>query len=564
MKTSPLLFSFCILLFAFCSLHSLPAFPGAEGWGAETRGGRGGKVYIVTNTNTTGPGSFHEALWAKEPRIIVFAVSGRINIQTGANASRPELDSTHAYVTIAGQTSPAGVTFYGSGSASLIWCYQSDWHEFIWRHLRFRANNDNLDGVTISSAHHFIIDHCDFSGGSDESMDVTRDHDFTIQYSTIANCAGGDNMFTYGILLGYQPTYHVSLHHTLIANHQQRFPEFYFEHTAPFDNGRIDYRNNLCYNGYGYFISMADRDEPATNGTAYFNIVGNYFKGGPGSPPNATEGSEWYWSLIDFSGIVSGYEEDNVMEHKDGRIRRDRVRERTPNRVDIEWAMPPVATHSSDSAYEVVLREAGAWPRDSMNRRTVNEVRTGTGSYGNYQAPQVLTGPPAPADADMDGMPDFWEDGVGLDKNSAADNTGDLDGDGYTNIEEYINDLANARMCKDYFNPVYPIPTDWPDYNPACCKSLAAVESPDRVKNILPSISVRPSPVTGTGVLFLNGINPEKSRIQILDARGKQVAAFDAGQGQSWNSAGAAAGVYLVRVLSNGKQVARKKITVLH
>ena len=105
-------------------------------------------------------------------------------------------------------------------------------------------------------------------------------------------------------------------------------------------------------------------------------------------------------------------------------------------------SFPEITTQSAGEAYDLVLDRVGAWPRDAMNIRTVNEVRTNTGQLQKDDDPLIITGPAAPTDSDLDGMPDEWENRMGLNPTDNTDATGDHDGDGYTNVEEYTNDLA--------------------------------------------------------------------------------------------------------------------------
>ncbi|MDQ3003029.1 MAG: hypothetical protein M3Y08_17425, partial [Fibrobacterota bacterium] len=217
----------CIALFsAYAHIHALPAFPGAEGWGAETPGGRGAsprtappKVYVVTTLASSGKGSFNEAFLTKGPRIIVFRVSGVIDLNPNSSAQN-YLDSTNSYVTIAGQTSPGGVTFTSSkGGSSIMLCYHGKMTNGIFRFLRFRATAENEDGITMSKISNFIFDHTDFSGARDETLDLTATHHITLQWCTVANSSVGQ---TYGFLMGYPPTSQISIHHNLMAHHVYR------------------------------------------------------------------------------------------------------------------------------------------------------------------------------------------------------------------------------------------------------------------------------------------------------------------------------------------------------
>ena len=442
----PSITAFAATLLLSASLASaLPAFPGAEGWGADTKGGRGGKVYIVTTTKATGAGSFREALQATGPRTIVFRVSGVIDLDPDGYDQGWYLEAKNSDVTIAGQTSPGGVTFTSSAAgSSIIMCYQGNFHDGIWRFLRFRAGADNQDAFTMNTAHHFIFDHVDFSGARDETSDATADHHFTFQWCTIANSSHGQ---AYGQLLAYVPTNYISLHHNLYANHVNRGgPHMHWAEEPIPEFGMIDYRNNLCYNSEAArFIDV----EIIAGGELRWNLTGNYFKAGPITAAGTDH------PPVRLGSTTKVYDHDNVWIAKGG-TEKTAVLDRNfdnPTAMPSAWDMPAVTTATAKLAYDLVLAKVGAWPRDPMNTRTVGEVKNGTGGLAKIDDAKITSGPAAPADGDNDGMPDFWESAMGLNPASAADNILDKDNDGYTNIEEYVNDLASSLLGEPQQNP---------------------------------------------------------------------------------------------------------------
>jgi hypothetical protein len=204
-----------------------------------------------------------------------------------------------------------------------------------------------------------------------------------------------------------------------------------------------------------------------------------------------------------------------------------------------------------------------------MNLRTAQEVRDSTGGMNNIDDPLIQNGPAPPADADLDGMPDFWETGMGLNPNNPSDNIADADGDGYTNIEEYINDLALARLCRDYYNPVYPIPNNWADYNPSCCE----YNSIDRDADMRPygalALSVNPNPMTGGSVnIAVRGTHRIQGRLQVISSAGRKIAEFPAKAQMRWNGRDArgrdiAQGVYLVRLVNGEREVVKKRMVII-
>jgi hypothetical protein len=524
--------------------NALPAFPGAGGWGGETPGGRGGKVYIVTNTNSFGPGSFNSAWRASGKRTIVFAVSGVIDLHpTGSFV----INSRMSEVTIAGQTSPGGITLTGSREDP-FWSYDGNLHDGIFRFLRMRASAGNGHAANIHRFNNFIFDHCDFSGGNDECFSVIASHHWTVQWCTIANSAEGQ---TYGSLIGYSPTSHITMHHNLWANHVNRGgPHMHWSYgDAPY-NGMVDYRNNVCYNVQIYTFDIA-----AVSNAVHVNLIGNYFKAGPVTPATRDKPQV---------SLVSGcFARDNIW-HK-GAVPAPYS---YPGNISTEWQMASVETEPAIQAFESVMNEVGAFPRDPMNSRTIQEVRGGTGSLRKINDPRITSGPAAPADTDLDGMPDFWETGMGFNPGDASDNIGDHDGDGYTNIEEYINDLANARLCRDYFNPVYPIPDNWDDYDPSCCKSLAVDDVASN--HFLPgrnSLALFPNPFNGQGNLniALRQANHDRPQgfISLHDVQGRKIRSYAADRKVVLTNLALTPGIYMVRWQANSKTIYNKRIVVV-
>jgi hypothetical protein len=404
---------------------SIPAFPGAEGYGTETAGGRGGKIYVVTTLNWSGPGSLGQALLATEPRIIVFRVSGVINVHRGV-----ELTAANSYVTVAGQTSPGGITLTGS-PGYFIGNYQTDFHDAIFRFIRFRGR-ENYDNIQFNGAHHLVFDHVDFSGATDESFDITHAHDVTVQWSTITNSdSSGQN---YGSLIAYNPTARFSLHHNFYAHHANRCaPHLHWGGGVSADGATIDFRNNVVYNcAFDAIMWTNDAGSNAEGSGIKFNLIGNYFKAGPNTPSAAYDyrlpaGSQRYESNTIYQG---------------GSLR-------NPGNLSSAVPAPFVNTQSATEAFDLVLDKAGAFPRDPMNTRTVAEARNGTGSLGKITDAFLTNAPTPPVDSDLDGMPDSWESARVLNPADPSDAARDRDGDGYTNIEEYINELASSLIPRE-------------------------------------------------------------------------------------------------------------------
>jgi len=452
---------------------TVPAFPGAEGFGASAVGGRGGDVYIVTSLDDTWGGSLRYGIeTANGPRTIVFEVSGTIELQ-----SPLEVDKSN--ITIAGQTAPGdGITLSG---------YNLKLKEdhLIVRHLRSRLGDQHqnaVDAVHVSEGSHIMLDHLTASWSIDETFSFQSENidSITVQWCMITESLNdsyhpkGDH--GYGQIIG---ALHQSVHHNLYAHHNSRSPKV---------SGRrhceVDFRNNVIYN-WG-------KNNCYDGASSYMNWTKNYYKAGPG-----TEGSKrhrifqlhdegpdtenYETSLYAEENFVHGYPsvtEDNWaggIDFKNGGNEAD-------HRAYTPFDFPGITEQSAVDAYPIVLENAGAsMARDPLDQRIVDEVETGQATYSGSKTGKpgiidcqedvgglpVLYSLPAPEDTDRDGMPDFWEEQFGLDKNNSADNAEDPDGDVYTNIEEYINNTspqggeqqivyitaADSRAIEDSGNP---------------------------------------------------------------------------------------------------------------
>lgn len=433
---------------------AVPAFPGAEGYGANATGGRGGRVIEVTNLNDSGPGSLRAACEAEGPRIVVFRVSGTIALESRLRIRNGDL-------TIAGQTAPGGgicLKNYGTDV--------SDTRNVIIRYLRFRPGDEmgiELDALGGRYSEDIIIDHCSASWCIDECVSFYANRNITIQWCLMSESLWESHHVKgahgYGGIWGGE---RASLHHNLFAHHTSRNPRFAShsetDDDRPFSGGRdIDYRNNVIYN-WGF--NSAYGGEGAT-----VNMIANYYKYGPGTredkrnriiQPSDDKG-RWYVA----DNFVFGFPEitaDNWAGGVQGENVKPAIRARRP------LAAAPVTTHSAEEAYRLVLANVGATlpKRDSHDARIIEEVRTGTAKYGetwegggkgiiNSQTAvggwPVLTSAPPPVDSDHDGMPDYWEDDRDLDPNDPSDGPKDRNDDGYSNVEEYINSLVPSRLA---------------------------------------------------------------------------------------------------------------------
>jgi hypothetical protein len=408
---------------------ALPAFPGAEGFGANTPGGRGGQVIRVTNLNPSGPGSLQAACSARGPRIVVFAVSGVIP---------GDVIITEPYVTIAGQTAPgAGITINGR----LLTAYRLDKpvHDVIVRHLRVRAQpglGNQGDCVQFSIVNNAILDHVSCSWAEDETIDLfTRATNVTLQWCTIEEPAVTDDPgggHHYGLIAG-RDSNRISVHHNLFAHAKRRNPSF--------GSGPADFRNNVVYNFRDGFSHEGNYQHPG------FNIIGNYYQRGPSDPdifPFCFDDKVPYYlrdNYIVGVGMVQDpwAEADKLYGLRYYRDRGVKQEQETP--------VAPVTTDTPQQAYQLVLARAGCFPRDAVTKRVIQEVKTGTGCWGRHEPKDLLEGlrpESPPPDSDGDGMPDSWEKAHRL--NPRADDSAKLMRSGYTAVEEYINELADRLV----------------------------------------------------------------------------------------------------------------------
>ncbi len=450
----------CCVLAALAALRGagagekpLPAFPGAEGFGAAAVGGRGGKVIKVTNLNAKGPGSLQAACEAAGRRIVVFQVSGVI---------RGDVAITHPNITIAGQTAPgAGVTI--EGMLKNPYRIKPSLHDVVIRFLRVRPRPAGRrwaggDCLQLTDIDRLIVDHVSCSWGSDENMDLCSSREITVQWCAIeeSDTAGHTKgVHNFGMIMGYAGR-NATVHHNLFAHHKRRAPLCGLE--------VMDHRNNVVYNmrtGLYWHPARMNQRRPGKGFRA--NVVANYFKPGPNAPKT---GRDLRFAAISASAAEEIYAAGNHFTWAPGAADpwkhplKKGVFSHYPVRAGKPFPAPPVTTHTAGEAYRLVLAHAGCLPRDAVSRRTVEEARTGKGSWSRHDPPGGLLAGlrPArpPADTDNDGMPDAWERAHKLDPADPADATrlvppGASPADrhaGYTWIEFYVNQRADKLIEK--------------------------------------------------------------------------------------------------------------------
>lgn len=431
----------------------IPAFPGAEGFGASAVGGRGGEIYEITNLYDAGPGSLREAVEAKGPRIVVFHISGNIELSSSIVVGNP-------YVTIAGQTAPGG----GICLKNYPLVIAAD--HVIVRHLRCRPGDNmdkEVDALSIAAGRDIIVDHCSASWSVDETLSASSSGDLgnvTVQWCIISESldksAHRKGSHGYGSLIRGSWGNAYSFHHNLYAHHEARLPRpgNYTNRNRDPEGFTLDFRNNVIYNWGGVYAGYNADGSNGTDSITRMNFVGNCYKQGPDSTGafafretttcgkayfngNSMNGScpENPWSLVTFSGFSEG--------------QKNRYKQSEPIPV------APVMTDDALTAYKKVLACAGAIlpTRDAVDARIIREVATGAGriiddeeKVGGWPRLESL---PAHADSDHDGMPDDWEAKHHLRPSDPTDGAVDSDSDGYTNVEEFLNG-TNPRQYADY------------------------------------------------------------------------------------------------------------------
>jgi len=420
----------------------LRAFPsGAEGFGAYVSGGRGGDIYKVTNTNDSGTGSFRSALLkGSKPRTIIFTVGGTITC-----SSKIE-QFGYTDITVAGQTAPGdGILLRNAGRFLL-----NGGSNYIFRHFRIRLG-DSAAGTTdnclmFDSTPGVMLDHVSTSWDVEETILFWNQCTYsTIQHCILAESLESGHQYANLISTSLKNAYFTNygnLYHSQLG----RMPRAQSKAGEGF---LLDDVNNVRYN----WGTSGDWPALCTNGihvyaqTGNWNYVKNYCIAGPSSGAlsyrqtilRAGGGTEYFW----IDGNKCDYDIDGTLDGVDAGWTYVKG---TYNKAASRHTRPTWATISNErtaaDALTDVCNDAGArpWGRDAVDSRYITEVQS-YGTSGSIKTsvpgwPTINSGT-SPTDTDNDGMPDTWEDDYGTD-DQVADNNGDLDSDGYTNLEEYL------------------------------------------------------------------------------------------------------------------------------
>ena len=503
-----------------------PAFPGAEGHGRYTTGGRGGKIVHVTNLNDSGTGSFREAVKGSDKKTVVFDVGGVIALNSD--------------LTIGGNTTIEGQTAPKPGITLRYYTVSPGGNNIIMRFIRIRRGqerniNDGADASWCRNYTNLLLDHCSFSWSIDETASFYDNNNFTMQWCTIGeslvNAGHGKGAHGYGGIWGGKLA---SFHHNLIIHHSNRTPrfngarynwegftsntqygEYKWENAVQAEN--VDFRNCVVYNcGNGCYGGP---------GGGQINMVNNYYKSGPagnttqlttvtvGAEGNA-KGYPIYWGMTSRYYVDGNTIDDNPagwanIGYDEGTITRNGVHYSkdinhyngentdylTVNGIDyvsikLDEPAPTgvVTTHTAENAFDKVVWYAGAsLNRDDVDERYCVESIGGTADYVGS-----VTGKAGRIDIvgdvdgytenifDNDGMPDDWEIENDLDPNTNDANLYTLDpAHYYTNIEVYCNSLVQHIMLAGNEDAEEAVEEYYPAYTTEYGTKVAAINMPE-------------------------------------------------------------------------------------
>lgn len=480
-------------------------FPGADGFGKETVGGRGGKVYEVTNLNDSGEGSLREACEAEGARTVVFKVSGTINLES---ALRIKNDN----ITIAGQTAPGdGICLANYGIII------SKAENVIVRYIRVRPGSTGAayatanggekpepDAIWVQAGKNVILDHCSTSWAVDETLSVSPSGEgdsyenvsdnVSVQWCIISESLKqatfiGTRHGMGSLIRGAQNS-KVTFHHNLYASHSSRMPMCgnYMEEDKDEGNFNFEFINNVVYNWTGKSSGKcADADEKGEKQhITYINYINNVFKAGPFSEENyafseACIGNHMYIAGNSMNGeIVSDqkslvYMEPDVLDSDKNPyfVKSGRVLDTGKYFLDEPFKFSTMSNiQDTEEVEKAVLEGVGAsLSRDCIDAAVIEGYRNGTGNYVNNPTESLgwegeelpeeykqkenamlfydffqknypaLEGPEGYKDSDKDGMSDAWEEAVGLDPEDAGDGAKPYGKTNYTNLEVFLQFL---------------------------------------------------------------------------------------------------------------------------
>jgi hypothetical protein len=565
MKSFNCIITGCLLLLTSIGFaqEKIAAFPGAEGGGMYTSGGRGGIVYTVNSLDDTGigdattrEGTLRWCLAQPGPRTVVFKVSGLIHLKS--------ILKIPGNTTIAGQTAP------GDGICLCDYSGQLGGSNIIVRYMRFRmgdvtaTENDAFWGRNFAD---IIIDHCSMSWSTDECASFYDNSFFTLQWcilsESLRNSVHEKGKHGYGAIWGGRTA---SFHHNLLAHHDSRNPRMCgSRYSNRADLELVDFRNNVIYNwgaNSGY----------AGEGGRY-NFVNNYYKPGPGSSnktrifqpyPDDGKNSQaaGIWGTFYVNGNYIDGSEAVTNDNWLGIHPSTSTKSKEELKSNVLFKVPNVTTETAQKAYDYVLAGVGAsFVRDSTDARIINEVTNGLapvrGSNGTTQGGLIdsqfdvggweqytYSEDQVPVDADHDGMADQWELEKGLNPNDGTD--GNLVAEnGFTLLETYLNTIVDSVSVIDSSDIIVPVDTvDIVDpidtvvvvdpidtvvvidpidtvvvVDPVDTTDVTSVHNKEYQAKLL----VYPNPAVGTSCIRFNLEQEEAVKVEIITVTGKTV-----------------------------------------
>ena len=448
------------VVFQFSVEAQVVAFPGAEGFGKFTTGGRGGETILVTNLNDSGPGSFRAAAIKKTKRIILFQVAGTIHLQAKLNIGGD--------VTIAGQTAPGDGICIADQSVIL------GGNNIIIRFLRFRLGDKFQRGEMIngnggddafggSKRKNIIIDHCSMSWSNDEVFSVYAGDSTTLQWNLIAEPLNysyhyetGDKDFEnhgYGGIWGGK---HLTAHHNLFAHCVSRNPRFNGARLGA-DEELVDFTNNVIYNWQHNSVYGGEG--------GYYNVTNNYYKPGPSTSPkvkerivNPTKNEEKNFGQF----YVNGNIVDDAKLVTQNNLLGVHIEGTSQDKLNTIVALPfevidITKQNAAESFLKIIDKVGASFKRDTLDQRIIQDVLQRRGRIIDVQGgylhgtpfEQTITAwpnlqiAPVEKDTDNDGIPNSWEIAKGLDPENANDALYFTIIKGYSNLEVYINSIVN-------------------------------------------------------------------------------------------------------------------------
>jgi len=431
---------FCVAAGApLSSLAQLPAFPGAEGGGKYSTGGRDGDIYVVSNLNDSGSGSLRHAIDTAPftGRMIVFSVGGTIDLSSDLVINSPN-------ITLAGQSAPTGITL--AQRALRI----SNTHDVIVQHIAVRPGDTNTapnvyepDSIWVAGSNDIILDHVSASWATDETLSVTHgSSNVTVQWSLITEALHNSNHnkgnHGYGSIFEAGET---TLHHNLYAHNRSRNPRLAGADAAGVAN-RADVVNNVIYNPGDRYSYSGSSDVYEVNFTGNFGIEG----------PSTTRENELLHpdsltSEVYYAGNYYDTSEDGILQLTPAAAS-TLTGTFTALPAPVPTAEPPQQT-DAPTAYAQVLSYAGSSAnRDPIDKRVVNSVMRQIGTHLDSQS--EVGGWYYPAETsvtvDPDGLPDWWKIEQGLDPNDNSLGTQRPTAGGYTYLEKYLHELNAPFM----------------------------------------------------------------------------------------------------------------------